>query len=410
MGWIATDADTGVAGGETDRPGTHATVLFVDDEPWVVAGLGRVLHMARPGWQAIFAGSGEEALALLADRPVDVIVTDLRMPEMDGVQLLAAVQAHHPGVCRLVLSGYADRDMVIAGVGPAQQFLAKPIDTDVLVAAVDRVLRLRDLVADHRLRDLLGGMSGIPELPETCRRIAQVTANPNYDLNEVVDVICNDLAVSAQVLRLVNSSFFGIPTAVESIHQAVTLLGLPVVQALAAAGAAFAAGPTPPPGLDQASLSRQGLAAATITRQVARAEGWPAAAVADIFQAGLLSRVALPALACAQPQGWEGARPEWTDAVRGDPREEDALCTRHFGCPLSQASAFLLGLWGFAEPVVHAVADHPAQGHASPAAHLLTYAIYAANNLPVPGPPPGDGYLTAARLDAWRALAPIGQP
>ena len=106
-------------------------VLFVDDEPHLLAALRRMLRSERERWDMLFAGSGPEALALIAAEPVDAIVSDMRMPGMDGAELLSRVQRDWPSTARIVLSGQADRGSVIAVLRSAQQFLAKPCEAAV---------------------------------------------------------------------------------------------------------------------------------------------------------------------------------------------------------------------------------------------------------------------------------------
>jgi YesN/AraC family two-component response regulator len=79
-------------------------ILFVDDEPNVLAGLKRMLYSLRNEWDMTFVSSGAEALQCLSESPFDVLVTDVRMPGMNGVELLEQVVNLHPGVIRIVLS------------------------------------------------------------------------------------------------------------------------------------------------------------------------------------------------------------------------------------------------------------------------------------------------------------------
>ena len=101
-------------------------LLFVDDEVRILQGLQRQLRVMKDEWQMDFVDSGPKALDFLAANPVDVLVTDMLMPGMDGAQLLAAVMNRHPRTVRLVLSGHADREAVLRLVGPAHQYLSKP--------------------------------------------------------------------------------------------------------------------------------------------------------------------------------------------------------------------------------------------------------------------------------------------
>ena len=90
--------------------------LFVDDEPLVLSGLRRMLRNLRHDWDMSFANSGKEALALLDELNFAVVVSDMRMPEMDGATLLNEVAIRHPDVARLVLSGHAELDAIMRAV------------------------------------------------------------------------------------------------------------------------------------------------------------------------------------------------------------------------------------------------------------------------------------------------------
>jgi response regulator RpfG family c-di-GMP phosphodiesterase len=128
-------------------------VLFVDDEPNVLAGLERQL---RKRYAVRTAAGGEAGLAVIAaEGPFAVVVSDMRMPGMNGAQFLTSVRERHPDSVRLLLTGYAEVDAAIAAVnqGGLFRFLTKPCDPATLTAALD------DALAQHRLvtaeRDLL---------------------------------------------------------------------------------------------------------------------------------------------------------------------------------------------------------------------------------------------------------------
>jgi HD-like signal output (HDOD) protein len=330
----------------------------------------------------------------------------MRMPGMDGGQLLALVRQRYPRTARLILSGHADRAAIISAVGPTQQYLAKPCDVEVLVEVLERVAGVRDLIHDHVLSDLLGGVDSLPKPPQVYEEMLAISTDPECSLPDVVAVIERDLATSAEVLRLVNSAFFGLPSEVASISRAVSLLGLETIQALAVAGAVFAAGGPPPPGVDLKQLSQRGMQVGQLARRIATAEGWNRQAVGDAFFAGLLFEVGLPVLAGARPQQWAAASARETAGL------EDAgeLELELFGCSVTQAGAYLLGLWGFHEPVVEAIATQsadPDSPHALPAALLLTFARRWVCHPGQPQPSSETGYLTAQRLEHWQELASV---
>ncbi len=102
------------------------TVLFVDDEKKVLTSLERGL--LDESYEALFANSGQEALEILQKNPVHVIVTDMRMPEMGGLELLRAVKEEYPHIIRMVLSGYTQVTTVLTAInqGEVFRFITKP--------------------------------------------------------------------------------------------------------------------------------------------------------------------------------------------------------------------------------------------------------------------------------------------
>jgi HD-like signal output (HDOD) protein/ActR/RegA family two-component response regulator len=381
------------------------SIVFVDDEENLLAGLRRLLRYRRDVWDMRFAVSGEQALEMLDERPADVIVSDMRMPKMDGAQLLGEVRKRHPRTARMILSGHADRMSIISAVGPTQQFLAKPCDMEVLITSIERVLAISDLVTDEALRDLLGGVESLPKPPQIYEEMLSNACDPECQLEDVVRVIERDLATSTEVLHLVNSSFFGLAKKVDSVGRAVSLLGLETIQGLALAGAIFRAEQPPPVEVDADELCLRGLNVATRCRRYATTDGWPNEAVNDAFFAGLLCEVGLPVLDAAHPDPWaELTILELKASPQHDPWTLDAEQQAAFGCTMTKATAYLLGLWGFPEGVVTAIADQPTRlGSAiSPAAQLLTVARWRAaggRGYDVPIEP--GGYVTLERLQRW---------
>src|ERR1700751_643330 len=103
-------------------------VLFVDDEAMVLSGLQRSLRPMRNEWEMAFVNSGAEALQLMEHEPFDIIVTDMRMPVMNGAQLLEEVKRRFPQCFRIILSGQADQETIMRAVDPTHQYLSKPCD------------------------------------------------------------------------------------------------------------------------------------------------------------------------------------------------------------------------------------------------------------------------------------------
>ena len=133
------------------------TVLIVDDEGDFARGLARLIGGHFPGIDVKAAQSGPEALKVLAESFVQVMVTDLRMPEMTGLQLLTEALALHPGLSVVVLTAYGTIENAVEAVRVgAYDFLTKPIEPDHLFRVVEKGLeRSRLLEENNRLREIL---------------------------------------------------------------------------------------------------------------------------------------------------------------------------------------------------------------------------------------------------------------
>src|ERR1700693_545622 len=115
-------------------------VLFVDDEPAILRGLKSVFYKDRAVWDMVFAGSAAEALEEMARSTCDVLISDMRMPEMDGARLLEIVKQRWPATCRIILSGPAARESILRVLPTMHSFLSKPCQSADLRAAIERCL------------------------------------------------------------------------------------------------------------------------------------------------------------------------------------------------------------------------------------------------------------------------------
>jgi YesN/AraC family two-component response regulator len=111
-------------------------ILFVDDEPSILNGLRLLLRKQRNTWDMVFVGSPREALAELDKAPFDALVSDMRMPEMDGLELVSRVIARWPATACFILSGYADPEVVQRARELARAYLNKPCELQTLLSTI----------------------------------------------------------------------------------------------------------------------------------------------------------------------------------------------------------------------------------------------------------------------------------
>lgn len=378
-------------------------VVFVD-EPNVLAGIRRTMRRRSQDWDIHLVDNVAEALDLLGSLSVDVLITDIGTPDVDGAALLEQARLRWPTTARVVLSGHADRDAILAAAGPTQQFLYKPCDPEHLVQVVSTVVDTVRLMDDPHLRALLGAQNNLPKPPGISSELTNLISIPGTTARDVAQLIERDVASCAEVLKLVNSSFFGLTNEITSIERAVALLGLDVIQALVLAGSLFAAEQVLPPGLDVQAISDHGLRAYLRIRRIAQLEGWDRPTVTQLGLAALLHDVGLLVLATCDPKGWDAYRSSPADSSPAQ-RQIDA-----FGYTAGRTSAYLLGLWGFSGPVVAALVNQPLDlddpntlATASPAELLVAY-VHRDDAAPLAPDTAPKGYLDADRVARWAAV------
>ena len=245
-------------------------ILFVDDERSILQGLQDLLRKQRKEWDMAFALGSEAALDELARSPFDVVVSDMRMPGMDGAELLARIKEQYPSVARIVLSGHADRDAIVRALPVAHQYLSKPCSAETLRSTIERVWSLHALLADPITRELVGKMDKIPSPPAIYWELpTRAAANPDVGLADLGKIVEKDPAMSAKVLQLVNSSYFGTAQTVTSVPKAVTYLGLELLKVLAISAHVFGAVKmTPIEGFSLDEMQSDSLLVAQLAKQV----------------------------------------------------------------------------------------------------------------------------------------------
>jgi len=122
--------------------------------------------------------------------------------------------------------------MILKSVGHAHQYLSKPCEPEVLKSTLARACTLSDLLENTLLVNLISRMDSLPSMPSLYAEVMEEVNSPNGSINRVGEIISNDVGMSAKILQLVNSAFFGLPKNISNPVRAVNLLGLETVKAL----------------------------------------------------------------------------------------------------------------------------------------------------------------------------------
>jgi putative nucleotidyltransferase with HDIG domain len=370
-------------------------ILFVDDEPLVLEGLKRMLRVERGHWDMQFVRSGAEALRWMENKAFDAVVSDLRMPGMDGAELLSQVMERHPHMVRIVLSGEMDRDLTFKTVHCAHQYLAKPCDADTLKSTLARALALRRLVNDRRLKTLLPRLSALPSLPKLYTEIMAEIQAPNSSFKRVGELIARDVSMTAKILQIINSAFFGLARRIANSQEAVSLLGYDTVKALVLSVKVFSQfDPSRISASWLEALWRHSVETSLYARSIGAAEKLPRKSMDDAFTAGILHDLGKLIFAQNFPDSYS----EVLARSRNHAQPLVEVETAQYGASHAELGAYLMGLWGIGEEVVGAIAHH----HHLPQTGVpgrVTAVVFAANAL--------EHQLSAAESEpATAAMAP----
>lgn len=350
-------------------------VLFVDDEVRILEGLRRMLRAMRNDWEMEFASGGQAALDMMAARSFDVIVSDMRMPEMDGATLLEQVRECYPEVVRIVLSGHTEMATALRVVPIAHQFLAKPCDPEMLRLAIDRACHLQALLNDSSVRRAVGALGDLPALPRTYDALTHALADPETSLHAIAGIVEQDVGISAKILQLANSSFFGTSQPVASIQTAIGYLGLNALRCLVLSLEIFRvfAPKKRIPGFSIEQLQRH----AQLTAHIAARLPVPKHLTDVVLVSSMLHDVG------QLIQAWK--MPDKFAAVLLQAQEQhlplDQVETRLYGFSHAEVGAYLLGIWGLPCPVVETVALHHAPNRVPHSEFDAIAAVYVADIL-----------------------------
>jgi HD-like signal output (HDOD) protein len=325
-----------------------------------------------------FVESGPEALDMLAQEPFDVVVTDMRMPKMDGAQLLTEVKERYPYVVRIVLSGHSDQEKILQSVRPAHQYLSKPAEAEALKDTIVRACAVRDLLSQEALKSVVAKIDSLPSLPSLYAEIVDELMSPNASILKIGQIIAKDLSMTTKVLQMVNSAFFALPRHISDPSQAVSLLGLDTVKALVLTVEVFSK-------FDQDKLAafdierlwHHSIATGQLVRRITKLEGGDKQLQDDAYMAGLLHDIGKLVLVDSYADQYRQIQ---ESAAQGHLTLVDAE-TKTLGASHAEVGAYLLGLWGLPDPIVEAVAFHHRPQDCPAHTFIPLAAVYIANAL-----------------------------
>ncbi|MCG8606088.1 response regulator [bacterium] len=353
-------------------------ILFVDEDQNVLEGLRDMMHGMRHDWDMVFANSGFEALAILKQMSVDVVVTAMRMQEMNGAEFLDEVMNRYPKTIRIILAVHFDKISMMRSMGIAHQYLSRPCDAEKLKAAITQAFTIRNLLANDKLRRLVSSMRSLPSMPTLYLRLMEELSSPDYKLIRVGEIISKDVGMTAKLLQLVNSAFFGLKVHVSNPIYAARLLGPEIIKGLIFSVEVFSKfKKLQGSGLSLEDFMDHSMAVASVAKAIAISEKQEPKEVDGTFIAGMLHDIGKLVLAENLPERYR----ETLELVKKEGISVWEAEQEIFGATHAEVGAYLLGLWGLPESTIKAAAFHHSPKMASDEVYDSLTAVHVANAL-----------------------------
>lgn len=307
------------------------------------------------GWVVSTVYSGSEALALLDQTSFDLVIASMVLPGMNGLDLLRATMVRHPHTVRVLLLDQPDPACMLNSVGIAHQYLVKPCRSDDMLATVCRLLALDQFFTSDPLRRVVARIQQLPSPPTIYFRLMQELARPDATTDSIGGIIAQDASLTAKLLQLSNSAFFGPTQPVVSVPQAVQIIGFNMVRSLALSLGLFASLNGEAVGEFNADrLYLHSLSTGLLAQKILSDEGADSEIADAAFTAGVLHDTGKLVLASALPELYRRALQLAADEMIPQWQAEANV----FGVSHAEIGAYLLGLWGLPPAIVEAVAWH----------------------------------------------------
>ncbi len=354
---------------------TRPSILFIDDDAVMLQSLRTSLYRFRNHWDLRYTSNARDALRLIQENPVDVVVSDYRMHGINGIELLRSVRTTHPEAMRILFSGDISDHVRATALQVAHRTLAKPCDIEQVINTIREVLDHRRNARDQTIITVVGSAERLPALPALYLRLQETLQDPNVGISQIEALISKDPSIATQIMRMASSPLFCSRYPIHSLREAIVRLG---TQAIASVVLSSSLASATQHNADTAfieKLTAHSILTAGVARQLVPIQ----ALGAEAFLAGLLHDAGLYVLADLRPKEIsEVARLTTASGCTWSEAERSVLGVTH-----GEVGSYLLDIWELPASSAEAAAFHHDPGQAFnhgpgvlAAVHLADLAAY----------------------------------
>lgn len=355
-------------------------LLFVGSEACLPEGFSDLVETSDLDASIDRVGTADAAFEAMQKGSFDLIVCESKLPDERGIELLASVATLQPKMVRILIDrSEGELDMQRALLF-AHRVLPWPLDAELLFDTLSSVFELSDMLRSEHLHEVVGSVSGLPPAPKLYMALSKALADPKSDANQIANLVSQDPAISAKVMRMCNSAYFAGQREVSNVRAAITRLGLNTVRMIVLAAEVYTGNAT---GVDRDAVQKRAMLASAIAMKVLPGSSQDLAGTGALLaEVGLL----VPGVVDDRKR---------TPADEGKPGH-------------SEAGAYLLGLWGLPLPIVEAVYSHRNPQRLAKQGFWVTGAVHVATALAAQEPVDEDYLRAVGQLDklaAWQEMA-----
>lgn len=330
-------------------------ILFVDSSQNISDFTNQIASDLGPGWEIKLVTDGRQALEILSENQADLLVSELELPDMKGADLLKEVGKKYPGVIRFVLSANNDRQLMACTLGYVHQYLPKPCNIEAFISIMQNSVKLREILDNEQLHIRIAAIKSLPSPPELYTRLIRELQSDSVSVQNIADLIKRDMGITAKILQMINSAFFGLKNRVESPLQAVSMLGLDTIKSLVLTIGTFSQfKDTGVPGFSLETIYNYSVNVGSYSKTYATILGLSRKEIDNSLIAGMLFDIGkLILVTNFHNELRESSRLAYQKSIPLFLAEREIL-----GVSDAEIGAYLLYLWGLPDPILEAVALH----------------------------------------------------
>lgn len=208
------------------------SILFVTTDEKLMSELIRNIVPIQDDYSIFFADNGERCLQILANNKIDFVFSSANIIMPTGANILNEIKRLFPEVIRFALVPNLDNQTVAQISQYVHQLVPPPYTKETIVERIQRTLHIQKILNNEKVVNLVKNTTTLPSLPEIYIQIEQETAKPDFSLIKIANLISKDPNLTAKILQIVNSAYFGLQKEITNINFALSYLGVNVIKSL----------------------------------------------------------------------------------------------------------------------------------------------------------------------------------